>query len=167
MSALSKSINTLAENLGRLLQQHHLTCVTAESCTGGALSAAITAIPGASQWFDRGFVTYSNQAKIELLGVPQALLLTHGAVSEGCAIAMATGAILHSQADISVAITGIAGPAGGTVDKPVGTVWIAWAKKNTPAFASAYFFEGDRHHIREGSMKAALHGLHALLKEDY
>jgi nicotinamide-nucleotide amidase len=113
---------------------------TAESCTGGMIAAACTDLAGSSQWFERGFVTYSNEAKTELLGVPAGLIATHGAVSESVARAMALGAVAHSRAQVAVAVTGIAGPTGGTADKPVGTVWFGWNVRaverpvaNTPA----------------------------------
>lgn len=154
-----KTINELSKQLGALLKQNNMRCTTAESCTGGGLSAAITAIPGSSAWFECGFVTYSNQSKEDFLGVPHEILETEGAVSEACAIAMATGAIHHSHADLSVAITGIAGPDGGSTDKPVGTVWIAWANKNDVKTASHYVFQGSREEIRTTCIKAALSGL--------
>ena len=155
----SLSVKTLTEKLGLMMQSRHITCVTAESCTGGGLSSALTAIPGASNWFDRGFVTYSNQAKEELLDVPKEIFIHHGAVSEFCALAMARGAMAHSHADLGVSITGIAGPDGGSVEKPVGTVWIAWAKKNGPGHAEHYIFQGNREQIRKAAIKAALIGL--------
>jgi nicotinamide-nucleotide amidase len=120
---------TLAADLGRRLLARGWRVTTAESCTGGLVAGAITAIAGSSDWFDRGFVTYSNAAKRELLGVPEAVLAAHGAVSEPCAVAMAEGALVRSGAMLAVAVTGIAGPSGGSEEKPVGTVCFAWAQR--------------------------------------
>ncbi len=138
----------LATKIGQLLQTHGLMLTTAESCTGGLVAAAITEIPGSSQWFDRGFVTYSNRAKQEMLGVQANVLEKYGAVSEPVAIAMAEGGLVHSSATVSVAITGIAGPAGGTLEKPVGSVWFAWKLNNFPVKTSLQLFQGDRQKIR-------------------
>ncbi|RME35176.1 MAG: CinA family protein [Gammaproteobacteria bacterium] len=148
----------LAERLGRLLLERHALLATAESCTGGGLAKAVTEVPGSSGWFDRGFVTYSNRAKMEMLGVAAATLERHGAVSEAVALEMAAGALRHSAARLSVAITGIAGPGGGTPDKPVGTVWIAWAGEGDPV-ARRFRFGGDRSGVREQAVRAALEGL--------
>ncbi len=128
---------------------------TAESCTGGLIASACTDLPGSSAWFERGFVTYSNAAKTELLGVDAALIATHGAVSEAVVRAMAIGALKHSNAQVAIAVTGVAGPAGGSTEKPVGTVWFGWA---TPAGVSSAVrcFTGDRASIRAS---AALHAL--------
>ena len=134
---------------GRLL-------ATAESCTGGGIAAACTDRAGSSAWFDRGFVTYSNDAKREMLGVPEALLAAHGAVSEAVAIAMAEGAVARSRADVAVAVTGIAGPSGGSAGKPVGTVWIATAGRGGTARAAHHRFAGDRRAVREATVAAAL-----------
>lgn len=136
-----------------------LRLVTAESCTGGWLAKAITDLAGSSTWFDRGFVTYSNEAKIELLGVRQKTLDMHGAVSEETAREMAAGALANSRADIAVAITGVAGPDGGTVDKPVGTVWIAWAGRDGDTMAAHHVFDGSRNHVRGVAVIEALKGL--------
>lgn len=153
----------LAEDLGNILSQRHLYCTVAESCTGGLLSAAITAIPGSSQWFDRGFVTYTNAAKESLLSVPSELISSEGAVSEAVVKAMASGAIAASDATVSVAISGIAGPAGGSDNKPVGTVYIAWAIPLRPVIARRYLFVGDRDLIRQQTVEAALKGLIELI----
>lgn len=120
----------------------------AESCTGGLLAAAITAIPGSSEVFDRGFVTYSNEAKTQMLGVPEELIAAHGAVSAEVAIAMAEGALANSSASISAAITGIAGPGGGSPAKPVGTVFIAVARREGPTLSFPCLFSGTREEIR-------------------
>ena len=148
----------LAEELGRLLQQRNWLLVTAESCTGGGVARAVTEVPGSSGWFDRGFVTYSNRAKVEMLGVGEDTLERHGAVSEAVALEMAAGALCRSAADLSVAVTGIAGPAGGSPGKPVGTVWIAWAGGGPPV-AIRFRFSGDRAAVRGQSVQAALEGL--------
>ena len=132
---------------------------TAESCTGGALSEIITRIPGSSHWFERGFVTYSNAAKQELLRVPTETLDRCGAVSEETALAMAEGALANSHAHVSVAITGIAGPEGGTPEKPVGTVCIAWAGRNIPPRSVSTLFQGERLQVRQQACLMALQGL--------
>jgi nicotinamide-nucleotide amidase len=131
---------------------------TAESCTGGLIAAACTELSGSSEWFERGFVTYSNAAKTALLGVPEALIAEHGAVSEPVARAMAAGALLNSRAQFSVAVTGVAGPTGGSADKPVGTVWLAWATP-TGVTAERYRFPGDRAAVRHATVVKALVGL--------
>ena len=133
--------------------------VTAESCTGGLIAAACTAIAGSSDWFERGFVTYSNEAKVELLGVPMALIEAHGAVSAEVACAMAEGALLNSHAQLAVAITGIAGPSGATPGKPVGTVWLAVALAGAAAQAELLTLAGDRAAVREQSVQRALQRL--------
>jgi nicotinamide-nucleotide amidase len=153
----------LAKKTGLKLKEHNLTLTTAESCTGGGIAFAITQIDGSSQWFDRGFVTYSNEAKQEMLAVDSKLLDVFGAVSEEVALAMAKGALANSKADISIAITGIAGPQGGTPLKPVGTVWLAFAGKHLTAKALLLSLKGDRAHIRTESIRLALENLLALL----
>jgi len=130
--------------------------VTAESCTGGWVAQELTAIAGSSAWFDRGFVTYSNEAKQEMLGVRAQTLKEHGAVSEQTAIEMAQGALERSRASVALAITGIAGPAGGTPAKPVGTVCFAWATKGRPARAETKRFSGDREAVRRQSVEYSL-----------
>jgi nicotinamide-nucleotide amidase len=150
----------LAAKLGSRLLAGGLRVATAESCTGGLVAGAITSVAGSSDWFERGFVTYSNEAKTELLGVPRALLEAHGAVSEAVAAAMAAGALAHSHADLAVAVTGIAGPGGGTPGKPVGTVCFAWARRGqgAPALRSEQL-AGNRAAVREASVRIALEGL--------
>lgn len=155
MSELEK----LAEGLGRLLIERGEWLAAAESCTGGWLAQSVTAIAGSSTWFDRGFVTYSNAAKVDMLGVPESTLERHGAVSEAVARAMAQGVLTHSRADWSVAITGIAGPGGGSPEKPVGTVCFAWARKDGGCEAQSCLFSGDRAAVREQSVRYALNGL--------
>ena len=136
---------------------------TAESCTGGMIAAACTDLAGSSQWFERGFVTYSNEAKTELLGVPSGLIATHGAVSEPVARAMALGAVAHSRAQVAVAVTGIAGPTGGTADKPVGTVWFGWNVNGNITTATRRF-DGDRAAVRQQTLAWACARLNALLQ---
>lgn len=155
MSDLEK----LAERLGHLLLERGEWLAAAESCTGGWLAQSVTAIAGSSAWFDRGFVTYSNAAKMDMLGVPESTLDRHGAVSEVVARAMAQGALAHSRADWTVAITGIAGPGGGSPEKPIGTVCFAWASKNGGCEATLSLFSGDRATIREQAVRFALNGL--------
>lgn len=150
-------ISTLAQSLGDLLQGTHTMVATAESCTGGWVSEAITEVPGCSEWFDRGFVTYSNQAKKDMLGVKASSLERNGAVSEKVVCEMAKGALKHSKANYALAISGVAGPTGGTDDKPVGTVWFAWASRQGVECAHM-FFEGDRQDIRASAVLFALQG---------
>lgn len=147
------------EALATLLLARGERLATAESCTGGLIAAACTELAGSSTWFERGFVTYSNAAKTELLSVDAALIAEHGAVSEPVALAMARGALAHSAADIAVAVTGIAGPAGGSAHKPVGTVWIAWAQRGGAAHATHQLFNGDRAAVRAATVTHALAGL--------
>ncbi len=134
----------------------HLVLATAESCTGGLIAAALTAIPGSSDVVDRGFVTYSNAAKTELLGVPAALIEAEGAVSEAVARAMAEGALARSRADLTVAVTGVAGPGGGTAAKPVGLVWFGLARRGGATRAESRIFPGDRAAVREATVVHAL-----------
>lgn len=139
---------------------------TAESCTGGWVAQTLTSIAGSSEWFERGFVTYSNAAKQEMLGVPADVLNEYGAVSEQTARAMAQGALQHSRADASLAVTGIAGPDGGTPNKPVGTVYFAWATKGGLAHARHCRLPGDRAEVRRRSVETALRGVLELLGMD-
>ncbi|WP_332741241.1 CinA family protein [Hydrogenophaga sp.] len=144
--------------LARELKERSLMMATAESCTGGLIAGACTDLSGSSDWFERGFVTYSNAAKTGMLGVPAALIAQHGAVSEPVARAMAAGALAQSAAQVAVAVTGVAGPTGGSADKPVGTVWFGWA---TPAgsFTEHQRFDGDRAAVRAATVRHALAGL--------
>ena len=135
---------------------------TAESCTGGMIAAACTDLAGSSAWFERGFVTYSNAAKTELLGVPAALIAEHGAVSEPVVRAMAEGALRQSRTHIAVAVTGVAGPGGGSANKPVGSVWLGWATA-TGVVTQMRHFEGDRQQVRQATLQHALQGLIDLL----
>ena len=148
----------LVEQLATALKARGLMMATAESCTGGLIAGACTELSGSSDWFERGFVTYSNAAKHSLLGVPALLIEQHGAVSEPVARAMASGALAHSPAQLAVAVTGVAGPTGGSADKPVGTVWFGWA---TPEglFTEHQRFDGDRAAVRQATVRHALAGL--------
>ncbi|MCF6203527.1 MAG: CinA family protein [Methylococcaceae bacterium] len=153
---MNKEIIQLAQQLGRLLKEKDLKIATAESCTGGGIAQAITEVSGSSVWFDRGFVTYSNLAKIQMLQVKQESLDEYGAVSEKVAIEMVNGALINSVADIAVSVTGIAGPTGGTELKPVGVVYIAWKKNGTAARCEKHFFLGGRGQIRLQAVSYAL-----------
>ena len=159
----SDTLTTLATLVGARLKAKGWMLATAESCTGGWVAQAVTAISGSSEWFDRGFVTYSNAAKEDMLGVATATLDKHGAVSEATAREMAAGAIAHSRAQASVAITGVAGPTGGTPEKPVGMVCFAWASKEGASVAETRHFEGDRESVRRQSVIHALQGVLRLL----
>jgi nicotinamide-nucleotide amidase len=149
----------LAQQLGRLLKSKEKKIATAESCTGGWIAQIITEVSGSSAWFDRGFVTYSNAAKMEMLGVKPETLDNFGAVSAQTATEMVTGALAHSDADCAIAVTGIAGPDGGTAEKPVGTVFIAWAYKNQDVKVVQKKLTGNRHEIRRQTLKIALVGV--------
>ncbi|MDF2154146.1 nicotinamide-nucleotide amidase [Vibrio sp. CAU 1672] len=146
----------LSADLGALLAQHGLVMTSAESCTGGGVATAITDIAGSSQWFDRAFVTYSNEAKMEMLGVSADTLEAHGAVSEAVVVEMVRGALAHSRASIAVAISGIAGPGGGTVEKPVGTVCFAFADTTGWMQVDSLLLSGDRAAVREQAVCYAL-----------
>ena len=154
-------LHALARELIDALRARGWHCATAESCTGGGIAAAITDIAGSSDVFDRAFVTYSNAAKSQMLGVDAALIDAHGAVSEEVARAMATGALRHSEADCVVAVTGVAGPGGGTPAKPVGMVCFGWATRQRSAWAQTLHFAGDRADVRNA---AVAHALASLLK---
>jgi nicotinamide-nucleotide amidase len=160
---MKASLDKLAKSLGARLKKNKLMLTTAESCTGGGLSYWVTSVSGSSEWFERGFVTYSDKAKIEQLGVTTETLATKGAVSEATAREMAEGALVRSLASVSVAITGIAGPTGGSPEKPVGTVWIAYASRQFPTFAQSQPFTGSRNEIREKVIEKALTTLIDLL----
>ncbi len=158
----------LAHELAEQLRTKNLKITLAESCTGGLLAAQLTDLSHASQWFDRGFVTYSNEAKTELIGVSPTLIENHGAVSEEVAQAMARGALANSRAQVSIAITGIAGPGGGTANKPVGMVCFAWGiahKGLINIHSKTKQFSGDRQMVREQACVFALQELLRLLKE--
>lgn len=148
----------LAVRLGETLKERRFFLATAESCTGGWVAQIVTSVPGSSAWFDRGFVTYSNAAKREMLGVRQSTLDRHGAVSEEVVYEMAAGVFDHSGAQVSVAVSGVAGPEGGTPGKPVGTIWLAWAVRDRGRSARVAHFAGDRDMIRQQAVMSALQG---------
>ncbi|KAF1030115.1 MAG: Nicotinamide-nucleotide amidohydrolase PncC [Burkholderia plantarii] len=157
-------VHQLAIRAGNALRDEHLMLATAESCTGGMIATAITDISGSSSWFERGFVTYSNQAKSEMIGVPAELIEKHGAVSEPVARAMAEGALRNSRAQVALSVTGIAGPGGGSAHKPVGTVSFGWSNRLHTAVETRVF-RGDREQIRVQAAAHALRGLLTLLEE--
>ena len=152
---MSTDISWLRSQLSDALLQRRQKVCTSESCTGGLIAKTFTDLAGSSDWFDRGFVTYSNAAKHEMLGVPTSLIEDYGAVSEPVANAMASGALRRSEADYAVAVTGVAGPGGGSAEKPVGTVWIAVASADQLS-AQCHRFDGDRAAVREATLVAAL-----------
>ena len=159
------ALTALAEQVAVAVQQRRLMLVTAESCTGGWIAKACTDLPGSSAWFDAGVVTYSYEAKQALLGVDPRTLEHTGAVSEETALEMVSGALARFGAGVAVAVTGIAGPSGGTPDKPVGTVWIAWKRRGGYAHARLFHFDGDREAVRRQTVAAALAGLRKTLTE--
>jgi len=163
---MDRGFAELSDILGQALTERGWMLATAESCSGGLLAGAITAIAGSSGWFDRGFVTYSNESKVELLGVNPATLTRYGAVSEETAREMADGAIARSRADVAVAITGIAGPGGGSIAKPVGTVWLAWRQQHGGTLAETHCIPGDRETVRHRVVTIALERLIALVRGD-
>ncbi|MCL2161679.1 MAG: CinA family protein [Betaproteobacteria bacterium] len=164
---MDREIVELSSLLGRALFARGWTLATAESCSGGLLAGAVTATPGSSNWFERGFVTYSNESKMDLLGVAPATLARYGAVSEETAREMADGAIAHSHADVAIAITGIAGPDGGSAAKPVGTIWLAWRQRHGDSTqAETHCFPGDRETVRLRVVTIALERLIALVRAD-
>jgi nicotinamide-nucleotide amidase len=158
------TLTTLVAAVGAKLRASGWMLTTAESCTGGWVAQAVTAIAGSSDWFERGFVTYSDAAKQEMLGVSARTLAAHGAVSEQTARDMATGALAHSRAQVALAITGIAGPGGGSPEKPVGMVCFAWAAAGDKISVDTRYFEGDRESVRRQSVIVALQGLAQLLE---
>ena len=155
----------LARQVAVEVQQQRLMLVTAESCTGGWIAKTLTDLPGSSAWYDAGVVTYSYEAKEALLGVNPRTLEQTGAVSEETALEMVSGAMARFGAGVAIAVTGIAGPSGGTADKPVGTVWIGWKRRGGYAHAKLFHFAGDREAIRRQSVAAALKGLRKTLTE--
>lgn len=156
-------MDELAREVGEALAGAGLMLATAESCTGGLIAERVTSVAGSSRWFDRGFVTYSNAAKQEMLGVDPALLQVHGAVSEEVVLAMAAGALAASAAGAALAVSGVAGPGGGTAAKPVGTICIAWQLLGAPGRARRLDLPGDRNAVRRAAGDAALRGLLDLL----
>jgi len=161
---MAHDLIALAARVGQALKSRGLMLATAESCTGGGVAQAITEIPGSSAWFERGFVTYSNASKMALLGVPACVLEAHGAVSRETAAAMSTGALANSEAQVALSTTGIAGPDGGTPDKPVGTVCFGWAH-GEKLMTERVQFSGDRREVRAQSVEHALRGLLVLLDQ--
>ncbi len=163
--SIGLEVENTVKSLFKLLLQDAYKLATAESCTGGLISAACTDLAGSSDWFDCGFVTYSNDAKTEQLGVDAQLIAEHGAVSEPVARAMAFGAIRHSKAQVSIAVTGIAGPTGGSATKPVGTVWFGFSIHGT-LHSEMRHFDGDRAAVRQATVQHALQRVLALLQAD-
>lgn len=167
MSDYSQEFLTqLAGEIGESLHARGLQLAAAESCTGGWLAQCCTDTAGASAWFERGWVTYSNQAKQDCLGVSMVTLEQHGAVSKATVIEMAEGALAKSDADISVAITGVAGPDGGSAEKPVGTIWFAWAMSHRTTLVQHQLLTGNRQAIRAQAVAIALRGIQAALRQN-
>lgn len=164
--ASDAALSAIAERVGRAAREHHHMLVTAESCTAGWIAKTLTDVAGSSGWFDCGMAAYSYEAKQAMLGVRPETLQHHGAVSRETVIEMVSGALVHSGATLAVAVTGIAGPGGGTDDKPVGTVWIAWKRRGGYPMAEVYLFTGDREDVRRQTVAAALRGLEALATGD-
>ncbi|MHB8353418.1 MAG: CinA family protein [Burkholderiales bacterium] len=160
---MSETVRVLAQRAGEALGRQGLRLVTAESCTGGGIAVAVTDIPGSSGWLDRGFVVYSNDSKVELLGVDPGVLRLEGAVSEAVVRAMTAGALSHSAADIAVAVSGIAGPGGGSPEKPVGTVCLAWQRRGQAPLAQTLLFHGNRDAVRAATVRRALEGVLQML----
>ena len=158
-----EELHQLARELGDKLLARGWMLATAESCTGGWVGQLLTSLPGSSHWYERGFITYANDAKIEMLDVPAELIANHGAVSEETASAMAAGALAHSHAQAALAISGIAGPGGGTPHKPVGLVCYGWALADGTVLSSTCRLDGDREEIRARAVAAALRGLIELI----
>jgi nicotinamide-nucleotide amidase len=163
VSRQSSRLYDLAKRVGAELKQRKLMLATAESCTGGWISEAVTMVPGSSDWFERGFVTYTYISKREMLGVKETTLAQHGAVAEEVVREMAEGALGRSHAQVAVAVSGIAGPSGGTPEKPVGTVCLAWAAKGGVVRSETKHYSGDRESVRRQSVGRALEGLLELL----
>lgn len=162
---MTKHITILAQQLGKLLMEKNQQLVTAESCTGGGIAYALTTIPGSSNWFERGYITYSNAAKEQSLGVNPSTIETYGAVSAQTANEMAEGALKNSQAQVSIAVTGIAGPGGGTPEKPVGTIWFGWAGYNFATQTRYVNLHGERETIRYQAIAYSLTELIKILNQ--
>ncbi len=156
MAVTEQKINELAQQVGECLKGQGLTLATAESCTGGWIAKAITDLPGSSEWFGGSIVCYSNALKQGLLGVPEETLETFGAVSSETVKAMTQGVFDNTPANVAISVSGIAGPGGGSDEKPVGTVWLCWGKRDTSAIAQSFYFEGDREAVRLQSVEKAL-----------
>lgn len=159
---MDRALLTLAQDVGDWLAARGSMLATAESCTGGWIAEAVTAVSGSSAWFDRGWVTYSNEAKMEMLGVQPHTLQTRGAVSEAVVLEMVMGALLHSRASHAVAVSGVAGPTGGTAEKPIGMVCLAWGQRGGGMQVQTHHFDGDREAVRRQTVEAALRGLMAM-----
>lgn len=156
---------TLVADLARELLDRQWRCVAAESCTGGGIARALTELPGSSDWFERGFVTYSNASKRDMLGVSGQTIERFGAVSEETAREMAAGALRHSRGQAAIAVTGVAGPSGGSPDKPVGTVAFAWATRDGGTTARIRRLDGDRRAVRDASVEQGIEGLLVRLRQ--
>jgi nicotinamide-nucleotide amidase len=161
---MKPSLTTQIKILAELLEAKGLRLATAESCTGGGIAEALTSVAGSSDWFECGFVSYSNESKQSMLGVSQESLARHGAVSEAVVKEMATGAVANSNAQVSVSVSGVAGPGGGTPEKPVGYVWIAWTQQAGKSSATCFHFQGDREQVRYQTIEAAIDGLIDLVR---
>jgi nicotinamide-nucleotide amidase len=165
---MDRELNELGEQVGAALKKNELVLTTAESCTGGWIGEVVTMVSGSSAWYDRGFITYTNAAKQQMLGVKALTLREHGAVSEPVVREMVAGALAASRAHIAVSVSGVAGPTGGTADKPVGTVCIGWARKGVAAGtelrAETCHFDGDREAVRRQSVIRALQGVLAMTR---
>jgi nicotinamide-nucleotide amidase len=160
---MTEALDKLAADLGRRLKGEGLVLATAESCTGGWIAKVLTDIPGSSGWFDRGYVTYSNRAKEEMLGVSAETLALYGAVSEAVVREMVEGTLIRSGAAIAIAVSGVAGPEGGSEEKPVGTVWFAWSRTGADSVSERFQFAGNREEVRHQSVRVALERLLELL----
>lgn len=165
MPESAATLEALVKQLGAILKRRRQCLATAESCTGGWVAKEITSVPGCSHWFERGFVTYTNRAKQEMLGVRAETLERFGAVSEETVREMAEGALRNSHAQVSVAISGIAGPGGGSAEKPVGTVWLAWAGDAFATVTRHRLYSGDREAVRRQAVADALEGLMELVND--
>ena len=164
-SPADEDLRTLALAIAKMLVEHGKLLATAESCTGGWIAKACTDVAGSSEWFESAVVAYSNRAKQALLGVTATTLERHGAVSRACALEMAAGALARFDANLAVAVTGIAGPSGGTREKPVGTVWIAWQQRDHDPRVERFQFDGDRDAVRRQTVAMALEGVQKILTE--
>ena len=162
----SNRLSSVAEQVGELLKDQGSRLTTVESCTGGWIAQSVTAVAGSSVWFERGFITYSNEAKHELVGVPDLLIIENGSVSGPVARAMARGGLDHGPADVAVAVTGVAGPDGGSVEKPVGTVFVSWALRSGALRTERFLFEGDRAAVRAQTVVEALGGLIRFIRDE-
>lgn len=156
-------LSALAERIATAMLQHKLMLAAAESCTGGWIAKSLTDLSGSSAWFEAGVVSYSNEAKMSLLGVRRETLERTGAVSEETALEMVAGALSRLNAGVAVAVTGIAGPTGGTAEKPIGTVWIGWQRRGSAARTQLFHFAGDREAVRRRTVAVALEGVLAML----